>query len=301
MSFAAWRVDNSGFSLQARGAGRVLPVRGHFTSMAWRRDPEHFHRACTGVVPFCASDPHAFPQKTGKQSCCRAGVERLVRVSGGCVTRPARRTRGPAPGPDETVQGGGRRMLAAALPDRRIRRPPAGSRSSSPLRTARPRHAQAAPLVMPCLRDHRHRLERDALVHRPPGSAAHRRPAMASGGHRPRRHPDAVPVPRPRPVGGKPISTYRGTLLPGRQDADPARGCRDEQGRPAHLTPRCRHRDINHSRYSAIHTASTERGQFSTFDGGYPLAYSQPVHRSPDVTRGIPQAAVAACNRLILS
>ena len=203
MSFAAWCVDNSGFYLHARGAGRVLPVRGHFMSVAWRRDPQLFHRVRTGVVRFCASDPHACPQKAGEQSCCRAGGERRVSVPGACVTRPARRPRGPAPGPDEIVQEGGHRMFPAAPPDRRIRRPPAGRAHPHPPRTARPRYAQAAPLVTPCLPDRRDRLKGDALVHRSPVSAAYRRPATARAGHRPRGRPGAVPVPQSGRTGGK--------------------------------------------------------------------------------------------------
>ena len=46
--------------LHAQDAGRVLPVRRPFTSRAWRRDPQHFHCARTGLVPFCTSDPHAY-------------------------------------------------------------------------------------------------------------------------------------------------------------------------------------------------------------------------------------------------
>ena len=238
MSFAAWRVDNSGFYLHARGAGRVLPVRGHFMSVAWRRDPQHFHRVCTGVVRFCTSDPHACPQKAGKQSCCRAGGERRVSVPGVCVTRPARRTRGPAPGPDEIVQEGRHRMLAAALPDRRIRRPPGGRAHPHPPRTARPRYAQAAPLVTPCLRDHRHRLAGNAPV---PSTAGFSSLSPESNG--PCRAPAAKAsrcCHRPSVRLGR-RKGDRHLLHPPPQDANPVRGRRDQQGLPAHLTTRCRH------------------------------------------------------------
>ena len=32
-------------------------------SAACRRNPQHFHCACTGLLPFCTSDPHACAQK----------------------------------------------------------------------------------------------------------------------------------------------------------------------------------------------------------------------------------------------
>ena len=180
--------------------------------------------------------------------------------------------------------------------------PPAGqaypppacrSRSSSPATDWAPRYAQAAPLVTPCLPDRRDRLKGDALVHRSPVSAAYRRPATARAGHRPRGRPGAVPVPQCGRTGGKADQHLPGaSSTPRLQDANPVRGRRDQQGLPAHLTPRCR--DPGTSiipGISAIHTVSTERGQLSAFVGGYPPAYSQPVHRLPDVTRGTPGPA----------
>jgi hypothetical protein len=48
------------------------------------------------------------------------------------------------------------------------------------------------------------------------------------------------------------------------------------------------------SGFSGIHTVSTERTQLSAPDGGYPLANSQAVHKSPCVAPGTPIPAVAA-------
>ena len=157
-----------------------------------------------------------------------------------------------------------------------------------PLRIAGPRSAQAAPLVTPCLRDHRHRPESDALVHRPPGSAAYRRPATARAGHR----PEGVPVlsPSAGPAGPAKADQH----LPGHR---PSRAARTRTPRVGVATSRAFPR-TGHPLHpgtsvipgvSAIHTISTERGQLSAFGGGYPLVYSQPVHRLPDVTRGTPR------------
>ena len=49
-------------SLHTQGAGHILAVRRPFTRAALRRDPQHFHCACTGLVPFYTSDPHAYAQ-----------------------------------------------------------------------------------------------------------------------------------------------------------------------------------------------------------------------------------------------
>lgn len=165
---------------------------------------------------------------------------------------------------------------------------PCGSRSSSPLRTARPRYAQAAPLVTPCLRDHRHRLERDAPG---PATAGVSRSSPASNGQW--RAPAAKAsrcCPRPpAPPGRRKADQHLPRYPPPRPPGCGSRAWLSRRAGPSRApdTP-LQARDINHSRYSAIPTASTERGQFSTFDRGYPLAYSQPVHRSPDVTRRIP-------------
>ena len=169
-----------------------------------------------------------------------------------------------------------------------------------PLRIAGPRSAQAAPLVTPCLRDHRHRLESDALVHRPPGSAAYRRPATARAGHRPRRRPGAVPVRRPSRAGESRSAPAGAPSVPGCQDANPARGCRDQQGVPAHLTPAAP-RDINHSRcFRYPHNIDRTRAVIRIWRR---LSTGLFTAR-PQVTgcnSGNTAAAVAACNQLILS
>ena len=149
-----------------------------------------------------------------------------------------------------------------------------------PLRIAGPRSAQAAPLVTPCLRDHRHRLEGDALVHRPPGSAAYRRPATARAGHRPRRRPGAVPVRQPSRAGESRSAPAGAPSVPGCQDANPARGCRDQQGVPADLTPAAP-RDINHSRCFRYPRNIGRTRAVIRIWRRFPLIYSQPVHRLP--------------------
>jgi hypothetical protein len=98
-------VDNSGFPLRAHGAGSVLPVDSPFMSAARRRNPQHFHRPRTGLVPFYTSDPHACAQPVGSPAAGLAAGSRPARRA--CVTRPARRTRGP--GADEIVHEGGHR------------------------------------------------------------------------------------------------------------------------------------------------------------------------------------------------
>ena len=92
--FTAWRVDNSGFLCHAQGAGRVLPVRRPFTSRAWRRDPQHFHCARTGLVPFCTSDPHVYAHS--RSAVLLPGWQPAAdQRAGACVTCPPCRTPGP--------------------------------------------------------------------------------------------------------------------------------------------------------------------------------------------------------------
>jgi len=225
-----------------------------------------------------------------------------VSVPGACVTRPARRPRGPAPGPDEIVQEGGHRMFPAAPPDRRIRRPPAGRAHPHPPRTGRLRYAQAAPLVTPCLPDRRDRLKGDALIHRPPGSAAYPRPATARAGHRPRGRPGAVPVPQSGRTGGKADQRLPGHLPSSAAGMrTPCVGAATSRAFPRPDTALQGPRDINHSRYfrypHGIHRTRAVIRICRRLSTGLFTA-------RPQVTgcnSGNTGTAVAACNQLILS
>ena len=93
--------------LHAQGAGRVPPVKSPYMSGAGQRDPQHFHRACTGPVPLCTRDPHAYARNAGQQPGCRAGSQQQITAPWLCVTCPARQTRGP--GAEEIAQEAGHR------------------------------------------------------------------------------------------------------------------------------------------------------------------------------------------------
>ena len=90
-----------------------------------------------------------------------------------CVTRPGRRRQGP--GVDEIAQED--TDASAALQERQpvYRRLPADHARPDPVRTAS-RGPRAPGRSLSGLRYHSHDLERDALAHRPPGSAAAQRP-----------------------------------------------------------------------------------------------------------------------------
>ena len=161
-----------------------------------------------------------------------------------------------------------------------------------PLRTADPRSAQAAPLVTPCLRDHRHRLEGDTLVHRPPRSAAYRRPATACAGRQPRRRPGAVPVPQPGRAGGNPVGATRAPSTPGRHDANPRAAVATSRAFPAQLTHRAG--PPGHQSFQ-VFALSTRYPQNA---GSYPHSAAvihwlihSPSTGLPDVTRGTPGPA----------
>jgi len=113
--------------LYPQGAGRVLPVKGPFMSAAGWRDPQHFHRRCTGTPPFCTSNPHACAHLASQQSVYRAGSQQQITAPGPRDT-PTRRTRGPADA-DEIAQQGtdGRHRLQ----HRRAGYPPPACRSCS--------------------------------------------------------------------------------------------------------------------------------------------------------------------------
>ena len=74
-------------------------------SAAGQRNPQHFHRPCTGLVPFYTSDPHGCAHKARPAVLLPGWQPAAGQRAGACVTRPARRTRGP--GVDEIVHEGG--------------------------------------------------------------------------------------------------------------------------------------------------------------------------------------------------
>ena len=82
------------FSLYT-GVTRALPGKCPLLVPASLRNPQHFHRLCTGLAPLRTSHPHVCAQTTGKQSSCR-----LAGSSGSApapaqalVCRPAGRVR----------------------------------------------------------------------------------------------------------------------------------------------------------------------------------------------------------------
>ena len=53
------------------GMTRALPGKCPLLVPARPRNPQHFHRLCTGLAPLRTSHPHVCAQTAGKQSCCR--------------------------------------------------------------------------------------------------------------------------------------------------------------------------------------------------------------------------------------
>src|SRR6185437_973395 len=53
------------------GIARALPGKCPLLVPASLRNPQHFHRLCTGLAPLRTSHPHVCAQTAGKQSCCR--------------------------------------------------------------------------------------------------------------------------------------------------------------------------------------------------------------------------------------
>ena len=152
-------------------SGSVLPVKSPFMSAAGRRNPQHFHRLCTGLVPFCTSDPQAYAHTAGQAVLLPGWQPAADQCAGACVTCPPCRT--PGPGVDGIAAWTGSRkkapMFAAALQDRRPVYPPAACRSCHPAsRSARaPRPVTVRPAVTPATSWNATRPPR-----RTPGSAA---------------------------------------------------------------------------------------------------------------------------------
>ena len=132
-------------------------------SAAGRRNPQHFHRLCTGLVPFCTSDPQAYAHTAGQAVLLPGWQPAADQCAGACVTCPPCRT--PGPGVDGIAAWTGSRkkapMLAAALQDRRPVYPPAACRSCSSCVAVRP----GAPAGhCPACGYPSHELERDAAT-----------------------------------------------------------------------------------------------------------------------------------------
>jgi len=72
---------------------RALPGKRALLVPARLRNPQHFHRLCTGLAPLRTSHPHVCAQAAGKQSCVGwpAAADRHGRRY--LYARPARRVR----------------------------------------------------------------------------------------------------------------------------------------------------------------------------------------------------------------
>jgi hypothetical protein len=72
---------------------RALPGKRPLLVPARLRNPQHFHRLCTGLAPLRTSHPHVCAQVAGKQSCCRLAGSSGSAPAPVLVCRPARRVR----------------------------------------------------------------------------------------------------------------------------------------------------------------------------------------------------------------
>ena len=118
---------------------RAFPGKWPLLVPASRRNPQHFHRLCTGLAPLRTSHPHVCAQTARKQSC-----RRLAGSSGSALApalvRPGQRAVCEDPrhaGPTARPGGKDRRPQ---LPG--SRRPQAGAMSSARPRPRRHRHDQ---------------------------------------------------------------------------------------------------------------------------------------------------------------
>jgi len=111
--------------LNAQAAGRVLPFKGPFRSGAGWRDPQLFHPACTGLVPLCTSDPHAYAHKGGRgpaaglaasSGSARRGLRDMPGTPEARTRRAGDRSRSRAPVVTAAVQDRQGRVSAACLP-----------------------------------------------------------------------------------------------------------------------------------------------------------------------------------------
>jgi hypothetical protein len=100
------------------GMTRALPGKRPLLVPARLRNPQHFHRLCTGLAPLRTSHPHVCAQAAGKKSCVswRAAVDRHRRRDLSAGQRAA----------CENPRHAG--PIARPLPGRDRRPPPPGSR-----------------------------------------------------------------------------------------------------------------------------------------------------------------------------
>ena len=110
------------------GMTRALPGKCPLLVPARLRNPQHFHRLCTGLAPLRTSHPHVCAQAAGKQSCRRlAGSSGSAWGAGTCM--PGQRAACGKPrhaGPSPPLPGKDRRP---PLPG--SRRPAGGSQVES--------------------------------------------------------------------------------------------------------------------------------------------------------------------------
>jgi hypothetical protein len=167
--------------LHAQGSVHILPVKRTFTSAAWRRDPQHFHCARTGLVPFCTSHPHAYAHSRSAvlSQISQPAADLRARTN---LTRLPRRTPGPA-----WVRSREKAPTPAASPD------------------GRPReyvgHAHLDPVP-----PRRRPLQRPWPV---TGQPARPQPRPGARRGAPRRTPGSAAGQRPRPVPGDDRGTSR--------------------------------------------------------------------------------------------
>ena len=90
------------------GMTRALPGKRPLLVPARLRNPQHFHRLCTGLAPLRTSHPHVCAQAAGKQSCRRLAGSSGSAPAPVLACRPARRVR----------ESEARRPIARPLPGR---------------------------------------------------------------------------------------------------------------------------------------------------------------------------------------
>ena len=88
LQYSMWIITD--FSV-CTGMTRALPGKRPLLVPARLRNPQHFHRLCTGLAPLRTSHPHVCAQAAGKQSCRR--------LAGSSGSSPAPVLVGPASAP----------------------------------------------------------------------------------------------------------------------------------------------------------------------------------------------------------
>lgn len=90
LQYSMWIITD--FSL-CTGMTRALPGERPLLVPARLRNPQHFHRLCTGLAPLRTSHPHVCAQAAGKQSCRRLAGSSGSSPAPVLACRPARRVR----------------------------------------------------------------------------------------------------------------------------------------------------------------------------------------------------------------